>query len=78
MQLAVLYGRRMLGGPNLPTAIDSVRRYATAEVSSPITVSAHRRQVSRAVVTTDIYVVDARGQRLAELIGVHNHAMMQA
>jgi hypothetical protein len=26
----------------------------------------------------DIYVVDARGQRLAELIGVHNHAMMQA
>lgn len=68
----------MLGGPNLPTAIDSVRNYPTAASNGPITVSAHRRSVSRSAVTTDIYFVDGNGQRFAELIGVHNHALAQA
>ena len=78
MQLAVLYGRRMLGGANLPTSIDAVRCYPTAACSGPITASAHRRAIASAAVTTDIYFVDANGQRFAELIGVHNHALAQA
>ena len=78
MQLAVLFGQRMLGGANLPTAIDSVRNYPTLPCAGPITVSAHRRTVSSAAVTTDIYFVDGNGHRFAELIGVHNHALAQA
>ncbi len=75
MQLAVLYGQRMLGGPNLPTAIDSVQRYASAASAGPITASAYRRAVGPSAVTTDIYFVDGNGQRFAALIGVHNHAL---
>jgi hypothetical protein len=40
-------------------------------------VSAYRRQVSAASTTTDILFNDASGQRLAELIGVQNHALPQ-
>ena len=75
MQLAVLYGQRMLGAANLPTAIGSVRRYPAVAANGPILVSAHRRAVSRNATTTDIYFVDDQGRRVAELLGVQNHAL---
>jgi acyl carrier protein len=78
MQLAVLYGRRMLGAANLPTAIDSVRRYGAKPAPGPITATARGRQVAASAVTTDIDLVDASGRRFAELIGVHNHALARA
>jgi polyketide synthase-like dehydratase family protein len=75
LQLAVLYGRRMLCGPNLPTAIDELRTYGALPGSSKIQASAYRRSVSSAAVTTDIVLTDEHGQRLAELRGVHCHAL---
>ena len=78
MQLAVLYGQRMLGGPNLPTAIDRVCSYGGEPGVGPITATALRRQVGATAVTTDIYFVDAHGRRVADLLGVHNHALTQA
>jgi len=78
MQLAVLYGQRMLGGPNLPTSIATLRRYATEACAGPITASAHSRAVSASATTTDIYFVDGNGQRFAELLGVQNHALAAA
>ncbi len=78
LQLAVLFGQRMLGGANLPTAIDSLRCYATEACTGPITATAYRRAVSASATTTDIVFTDARGQRFAECLGVHNHALAQA
>mgnify|MGYP000844737498 CR=1 FL=1 len=43
-----------------------------------ITATAHRRAVGPAAVVTDIYFVDAQGRRVADLIGVHNHALASA
>jgi NAD(P)-dependent dehydrogenase (short-subunit alcohol dehydrogenase family) len=77
MQLAVLYGRRMLHSANLPTSIDELRSYGTLPSSGRIRASAYRRKVSSAAVTTDIVLTDEKGQRLAELRGVHNHVLPQ-
>jgi acyl transferase domain-containing protein len=76
LQLAVLYGQRMLGGPNLPTAIGELRSHA-APGPGPIRAVACSRRVGPAATTTDIYYSDASGQRFAELIGVQNHALPQ-
>ncbi len=78
MQLAVLYGQRMLGAQNLPTSIDTVRRFATEACAGPITATAYRRNVGKSATTTDIHFVDANGQHFAELLGVQNHALAQA
>ena len=76
MQLAVLYAQRMLGANNLPTAIASVRHYPTTAHVGPITATAYPRALSKAASTTDIYFVN--GQRIAELLGVQNHALAVA
>jgi acyl transferase domain-containing protein len=75
VQLAVLYGRRMLNSANLPTGIDELRCYSTRPSTGQIRASAYRRTVSSAAVTTDIVLTDESGHRLAELRGVHNHAL---
>lgn len=74
LQMAVLYGQRMLGGPNLPTSIAEVRCHA-APCAGPIQAVATSRQVTATATTMDIVYADARGQRIAELIGVQNHAL---
>ena len=74
LQLAVLYGQRMLGGPNLPMAIEQLRTHA-APSPGPVHATAHARRVGNGVATTDIYVDGADGQRVAELIGVRNVAV---
>jgi acyl transferase domain-containing protein/acyl carrier protein len=75
LQLAVLYGRRMLHHANLPTSIEELRSYGTLPSTGRIRASAYRRTVSNAAVTTDIVLTDEQGQRLAELRGVQNHAL---
>ncbi len=74
LQMAVLYGQRMLGGPNLPTSIAEVRCHA-APCAGPVQAVATSRQVTATATTMDIVFADARGQRIAELIGVQNHAL---
>ena len=76
MQLAVLYAQRMLGANNLPTAIASVRHYPATPCAGPIIATAYPRALSKAASTTDIYFVDGNGRRIAELLGVQNHALV--
>ncbi len=76
LQMAVLYGQRMLGGANLPTAIGELRSHA-APGPGPINAVAYSRRVGPAVTTTDILYTDASGRRFAEMIGVQNHALPQ-
>ena len=76
MQLAVLYAQRMLGANNLPTAIASVRHYPATPCAGPIVATAYPRALSKAASTTDIYFVDGNGRRIAELLGVQNHALV--
>ena len=78
LQLAVLYGQRMLGGANLPTAIAEIRHFGLAPSDGLLTAAAYARKVGNAAVTTDILFSDAQGQRVAELRGVQNHALPRA
>ncbi|MGQ0798955.1 MAG: SDR family oxidoreductase [Pseudomarimonas sp.] len=75
LQLAVLFGQRMLGGPNLPTGIDQIRAFGLPPGEGLLSATAYRRALSTHAMTTDIVFTDARGQRVAEMIGVHNHAV---
>jgi hypothetical protein len=74
LQMAVLYGQRMLGGPNLPTSIGELRSYAPP-TTGPIKVAAYQRKSGSSATSTDILFADASGRRLAELIDVQNHAL---
>jgi hypothetical protein len=76
--LAVLFGRRMLGGPNLPTGIDQIRTFGAAPSDGLLNATAYRRTLGPSSMTTDIVFTDDCGRRVAELLGVHNHALAQA
>ncbi|HEX5757395.1 MAG TPA: SDR family oxidoreductase, partial [Arenimonas sp.] len=75
LQLAVLFGQRMLGGPNLPTGIDQIRAYGLPTSEGLISATAFRRKLGPSALTTDIVFTDASGRCVAELLGVHNHAL---
>jgi hypothetical protein len=75
LQLAVLYGQRMLNGASLPTAIEELRSYRASPSTGLINAAACRRKVGHSAVTTDILFTGEDGQRLAELRGVENHAL---
>lgn len=77
LQMAVLFGQRMLGGPNLPTGIDQIRTFGLP-VDGLLNATAYRRTLGPSSVTTDIVFTDDCGRRVAELLGVHNHALAQA
>ncbi|MGH8030525.1 MAG: SDR family oxidoreductase, partial [Arenimonas sp.] len=78
LQLAVLFGQRVLGGPNLPTGIDSIRTFGGAPSVGLLNATAYRRKLGPSSITTDIVFTDDGGQCVAELLGVHNHALAQA
>jgi hypothetical protein len=78
LQLAVLFGRRMLGGPNLPTGIDQIRTFGSTPSVGLLNATAYRRTLGPSSMTTDILFTDDCGQLVAELLGVHNHALTQA
>ena len=65
----------MLGGPNLPTGIEQIRAYGIPPSEGLLSATAYRRKLGPSAVTTDIVFTDAKGQRVAELLGVHNHAL---
>jgi NAD(P)-dependent dehydrogenase (short-subunit alcohol dehydrogenase family) len=75
LQLAVVYGHRMLGGANLPAAIDELRYFRSGPITGRVTATVFSRKVSDISVTTDIVLIDELGQRVAELWGVHNYAL---
>jgi acyl carrier protein len=78
LQMAVLFGQRVLGGPNLPTAIGELRRYGSSPSEGPIRATATGQRIGEHAVSTDIVFTDSSGRRFAELRGVHNHALPRA
>jgi malonyl CoA-acyl carrier protein transacylase len=72
LQVAVLYGHRMLGGPSLPTTIGRLRAFQ-APGEGLLTATAHRRKVGSLSVTTDVLLSDDEGRPVAELTGVETH-----
>jgi hypothetical protein len=78
LQLAVLFGTRMLGGPNLPTGIDQIRTFGTTPSTGLLSATAYRRKLGPSSMTTDIVFTDDGGHCVAELLGVHNHALARA
>jgi hypothetical protein len=78
LQMAVLFGRRMLGGPNLPTGIDRIRTFGAMPTTGLLNATAVRRAQGPSSVTTDIVFTDDGGRCVAELVGVHNHALAAA
>jgi hypothetical protein len=78
LQMAVLYGQRMLGGPNLPTGIDQIRTFGATPSAGLLNATAFRRELGPSSVTTDIVFTNDSGRRVAELLGVHNHALSRA
>ena len=75
LQMAVLFGQRMLGGPNLPTGIEQIRAYGLPPSEGLLSATAYRRKLGPTAMTTDIVFTDSNGQCVAELLGVHNHAL---
>ncbi len=75
LQLAVLFGQRLLGGPNLPTSIDQIRAFGMPPSDGLLSATAYRRTLGATALTTDILFTNSKGQRVAELIGVSNHAL---
>ena len=75
LQMAVLFGQRMLGGPNLPTGIDQIRTFGPAPSKGLLSATAFRRKLGPSSVTTDIVFTNDSGLRVAELLGVHNHVL---
>ncbi len=72
LQVAVLYGHRMLGGASLPTTIGRLRAFR-APGEGLLTATAHRRKVGSLSVTTDVLLSDDEGRPVAELTGVETH-----
>ena len=68
----------MLGGPNLPTGIDEIRTFGPAPSVGMLNATAYRRTLGASSMTTDIVFTDDGGKCVAELLGVHNHALTQA
>jgi len=78
LQMAVLYGQRMLNSPNLPTSIERIRTFGPLSSEGLLNATAVRRDVGPASTTTDIVFTNDRGRRVAELLGVHMHAYSRA
>jgi acyl transferase domain-containing protein/acyl carrier protein len=76
MQLAVLYAQKVLGGNSLPTAIASMRQYPSIPCTGLITATVICRHVAHPSCSTDIFFENAKGERIAELLGVQNHAFV--
>jgi hypothetical protein len=68
----------MLGGPNLPTGIDQIRTFGLTPSTGLLNATAYRRTLGPSSMTTDIVFTDERGRCVAELLGVHNHALAAA
>lgn len=75
LQLALLFTKHALGGPSLPTSIDSVHTFAVSPSTSEIRCLVVPRKVKKSSVVTDIFFVDGDGTRLAQLKGVRTHLL---
>jgi acyl transferase domain-containing protein len=75
LQLALLWGRDVLGGPSLPTGIGKVRLFTDAPVTGPLRGVLTGRLANRGKAVSDIAFIDSDGRLVAELAGVETHAL---
>jgi acyl transferase domain-containing protein len=75
LQLALLFTKHALGGPSLPTSIDSIQIFGEAPTDSEIRCVAVPRKLKKSSAITDIFFVDADGRNLAQLTGVRTHLL---
>ena len=74
LQMALLVTERALGGPSLPTSIESLNTYSVPS-GSEIRCTAVSRSVGSAGATTDVFFVDEDGRCLASMMGVKTHLL---
>jgi hypothetical protein len=75
LQLALLWGRDVLGGPTLPTGIGQVRLHTDGPVAGPLRGVLTGRSAGRGKAVSDIAFIDTQGRLVAELQGVETHAL---
>ncbi len=73
LQLALLWGKQVLGDGSLPTGIAEVRLGAAPVPEGPIQCVVVGRETSRNRALSDIVLLDDAGVRFAELRGVETH-----
>ena len=73
LQLALLWGKQVLGDGSLPTGIAEVRFGASSVPQGPIQCVVVGRESSRSRALSDIVLLDEAGVRFAELRGVETH-----
>jgi hypothetical protein len=74
LQLALLWGKKVLGEGSLPTGIAEVRVGAAPLPAGPIRCVVVGRETSRNRAMSDIVLLDESGVRFAELRGVETHS----
>jgi acyl transferase domain-containing protein/NAD(P)-dependent dehydrogenase (short-subunit alcohol dehydrogenase family) len=73
LQMAVLWNRRILGCPTLPTGIEEFRSYSETPPHGLVRCVAQKREVRPTSTVTDIVFTDQGGKCIAELLGVETH-----
>ena len=74
LQLALLLGRRVLGGASLPTGIAQVRTFDTPS-SGPFRCTLRGRSTTTNRLVSDAVFHDAEGRVVAELAGIETHLL---
>ena len=74
LQLAVLWGREVLGGASLPTGIGAIRTFSAQPPEGALRGVVHRRETGRGRAVSDVTLMDAEtGIPVARLEGVETH-----
>lgn len=75
LQLALLWGKKVLGGATLPTGVGTYQVHRQELVDEPIHCTVNRTKVEKSKAICDIQFLSGEGQLLAELQGVETHLL---
>jgi len=75
LQLALLWGKRVLGGASLPTGVGAYQVYQKEVSAEPIRCTLERKSVDRSKAICDLRFTSAEGQLLAEMRDVETHLL---
>jgi acyl-CoA thioesterase len=75
LQLALLWGKKVLGGATLPTGVGTYQVHRDELVDEPIHCTVNRSKVEKTKAICDIQFLSGEGQLLAELQGVETHLL---
>ncbi|MEC9465978.1 MAG: SDR family NAD(P)-dependent oxidoreductase [Myxococcota bacterium] len=75
LQLALLWGKRVLGGASLPTGVGAYQVYQKELTAQPIRCTLERKSVDHSKAICDLRFTNHDGQLLAELRDVETHLL---